>query len=106
MGENDKDLFIAGVLALVIFELWKIYEDNAPSLAICRASESEHEKRDVKIQIADTDMVVGGGVLLVAGVFAYHTKEIKIIIIPALLLVGLSLYRRVLVDSHSTTTPR
>lgn len=106
MIESDKDLFVAGVLALVVFELWKIYEDNAPSLAICRAAESAQEKIDVKTQIGDSDIAIGGGVLLVAGVFAYHTKESKVIIIPALVLVGLSLYRRLLVDSHSTYTPR
>lgn len=104
--EDNKDLFIAGVLALVVFELWKIYEDNAPSLAICRAAETSSEKSDVKRQINDSDIAVGTGLAVVAGVFAYHTKEAKVIVLPAVILVGLSLYRRVIVDSTSTTTPR
>ena len=106
MEVKDKDLFVAGVLALVIFEVWKIYENNAPSLAICRAAESTQEKSDVRIQLADCEVVIGGGVLLVAGTFAYHTKEAKIIILPVLVLAGLSLYRQLLVDSHSTYSPR
>lgn len=106
MAENDKDLFVAGVLALVVFELWKIYENNAPSLAICRAAETTSEKSDVKTQLNDCDLVICGGVLLVAGVFAYHAKELKVIILPAIVLAGLSLYRRGIVDSISTTTPR
>ena len=106
MEAQDKDLVIASILALVVFELWKIYEDNAPTLATCRAAETTEEKSDVRRQIIDSDIVIGGGVLVVAGVFAYHAKETKIIIIPSIVLVGLSLYRRVIVDSASTTTPR
>ena len=106
MKDNDKDLFIAGVLALVVFEIWKIYEDNSPSQATCRAAETSQEKSDVLCQIADSDIAIGLGVVLVAGVFAYHTKEVKVIILPATVLLALSIYRRVLVHSTSTHTPR
>jgi len=103
---EDKDLFIVGILSLVVFEVWKIYEDNAPSLAICRAADSADERSDVRTQINDSDVMIGGATLAVAGVFAYHTKKANVFLLPAIILIGLSLYRRIVVNSTSTISPR
>ena len=106
MPVDERDILPASALALVIFEVWKIYEDNAPSLAICRAAESEQERHDVRIQQNDTDLLIGGMILIVSGTFAYYTKKPSILVMTGILLSALSIYRRVAIDSHSTSTPR
>jgi len=106
MPVDERDILPASALALVIFEVWKIYEDNAPSLAICRAADSDAEKYDVKVQQNDTDLLIGGMILIVSGTFAYYTKKPAVLVMSGILLASLSLYRRVAIESHSTSSPR
>jgi len=103
---DEKDLLPASVLALVIFEAWRIYENNAPSLATCRAASDPTEKSDVTTQLNDADLAVGGMILLTSGVFAYYTKKPVVLVMSGILLVGLSGFRRYVIDSPSTHLPR
>ena len=106
MPIDEKDIFPASVLALVIFEAWKIYEGNTPSLAVCRAAETDTEKADVTTQLNDADLIIGGMILIVSGSFAYYTKRPSLLIMTGILLTGLSLYRRAIIQASSTHHPR
>lgn len=106
MDIGESDLVVSWISAVVIFEAWKLYESNTPSLAVCRAAESSLERSDVMTQLNDSDLLVGGMILVVAGIFSYYTKKADIVILTGLLLAALSLYRRHVLNSSSTSTPR
>jgi len=89
--ETERDLVVASVSALVLFEIWKAYENNAPSIADLRAS----DKSDLAMRqrLIDSDFTVGSIAIAVGVVFAIKAKDSSLLVIIAALLAALSFWR-------------
>ena len=106
---DDKKIIVASAAAIVVFELIKAYERQAPSLAICRAASPDVysiDHQDVKTQLNDADQTMGAIALIVGGVFAYQAKDWSILALAIGGILVLSLARHRILASTDTSQPR
>lgn len=97
--ETERDLLIASISALIITEMWKAYENNAPTLADLRAAEPNDIA--MKQRLIDTDFTVGSIALAIGVVFAVKAKDHSLIVIIAALLAALSWWRHEILEGES-----
>ena len=106
---DEKKIFVASAAAIVVFELIKTYERQAPSLAICRAASPDVysiDHQDVKTQLNDADLTMGAVALIVGGTFAYQSKDWSILLLTLGGIAVLSFARHHILSSTDTSQPR
>jgi hypothetical protein len=99
--ETERDLVVASVSALVVFEIWKAYENNAPSIEDLRAATPGDSV--MKQRILDTDFTIGSIALAIGLLFTIKAKDSSIIIITAALLMALSWWRYEILEGESAS---
>jgi len=99
--ETERDLVVASVSALVLFEIWKAYENNAPTIADLRAAQPGDNA--MKQRLLDTDFTVGSIALAVGVVFATKAKDSSLLVIIAALLMALSFWRYEILEGESAS---
>lgn len=97
--ETERDLVVASVSALVVFEIWKAYENNAPTISDLRSAEPGD--CTMKQRIMDTDFTVGSIALAVGVVFAMKAKDPSILMITVALLAALSFWRYEILEGEA-----
>jgi len=97
--ETERDLIVASVSALVIFEVWKAYENNAPTLSDLRAATGDDLA--IKQRLMDADFTVGSIALAIGVLFTIKAKDPSIIFITIGLLAALSWWRHEILEAES-----
>jgi len=97
--ETERDLVIASVSALVIFEVWKAYEVNAPSISDLRAASPGDLA--MKQRLIDSDFTIGSVALAIGAIFTVKAKDPSIIVIIAALLAALSWWRYEILEGEA-----
>ena len=97
--ENERDLLIASVSAIIITEMWKAYENNAPSIADLRAAQPGDVA--MKQRLIDSDFTVGSIALAIGVIFAIKANDHSLIMIIAALLAALSWWRHEILEGES-----
>ena len=98
--ETERDLVVASVAALVLFEIWKAYENNAPTISELRASLPGDTS--MKQRLIDTDFSIGSIAIAVGILFSIKAKDPSIIYIILALLVSLSWWRYEILEGEAT----
>ena len=109
MKTDSENVVALSVFSFAIFETWKIYEKNAPTLAICRAASDDRttiEHSDVLRQLNDTDLVVASLGLGIGAYFSITLKNGWPLALIAGVLLMLSMSRRKILESVATSKPR
>lgn len=97
--ETDRDLLIASVSALIITEIWKAYENNAPSIADVRAADPDDLA--MKQRLIDADFTIGSIGLAIGVIFAVKANDHTLIVIIAALLAALSWWRYEILEGEA-----
>lgn len=97
--ENDRDLAVASVAALVLFKVWETYENNAPSLSDLRAAAPGDT--GMRQRLSDSDFTIGAIAISAALLFSHKAKDPSIIFIVIALLIALSWFRYDILNSES-----
>ncbi len=97
--ETDRGLLVASVSALVITEIWKAYENNAPTIAELRSAEPD--SMVMKQRIIDSDYSIGSIALAIGVIFAIKANDHSLIVIIAALLAALSWWRYEILKGES-----
>lgn len=97
--ETERDLLIATVSSFVVFNVWQVYENNAPTIADLRAA----APGDVVMRqrMIDSDMSIGSIALAIGLVFAYKAHDPTIIFIILALLGALSWWRHEILEGEN-----
>lgn len=86
-----QSAFVTGFMGLAAFEIWKVYDKNAPTLTELRAA----EPGDIGIRQRqlDADLAVGTLALFLGVAFAYMTKNWAVLILTVAIIGTLSSWR-------------
>lgn len=98
--ETERDLVVASVAALVIFEIWKLYEKNAPSISELRAATPGDIH--LKQRLIDTDFTIGSMAIAVGILFSVKAKDPIIVYVILALLTALSWWRYEILEGEAT----
>lgn len=83
------------VIGLAAFELWKAYENTAPSLSECRETDYGDVDKfyNVKQRLLDADLSVGTIALVIGVTYAVLTRNMTVLVLMTVMLGVLSLWR-------------
>jgi hypothetical protein len=99
---TGSQIAVAVVTPIAVFEIWKNYERNAPTLAELR--NANPKDFDLRQKLKDANMTIGTGAIIVGGVFAYQTKDPSMLIIILTILFVLSFWRYAILNAPNSET--
>lgn len=97
--DTERDLVVASVSTIIIFEIWKAYENNAPTIAELRSTAPGDLA--MRQRLLDTDFTVGSIALAVGLIFSMKAKDSSILIITAGILISLSWWRYEILEGEN-----
>lgn len=91
------------VIGLAAFELWKAYENTAPSLTECREADRGNIDTyfNVKQRLLDADLSVGTIALVIGVTYAVLTRNMTVLVLMTVMLGVLSLWRHQVLNAGS-----
>lgn len=89
----------AAVVGLAVFEFWKAWRDNAPSLSEVRSAEPGDVS--TRQRLLDADITVGSLALIIGVTFAVLTKDVTVLIILLVIFGALSFFHHWTLDAES-----
>ena len=99
LSNNDvADVVISSVGALVLFELWKAYENNAPTLSELR--DAPANDLAMRQKMLDADLGIGVIAIGVGIIFSLKTNDPLILLSIIVVLGGLSWWRHEVLEAH------
>ena len=99
--EIERDLLIATVSSFIIFEIWKAYENNAPTLSDLRSAAPGDLA--MKQRLIDSDFSIGSIALAIGVLFTVKAKDPSIIFLTIALLAALSWWRYEILEGESSS---
>jgi hypothetical protein len=92
---------VASVVGLATFELWKVWNDSAPSISECR--KSNRNDLEIRQQLYDADMVVGTLAVIIGTAFAVISKNMTVLILLVVMFGALSFLHHFLMNEQPVT---
>jgi hypothetical protein len=87
------------VVSLATFELWKAYENHAPTLA--EARRAEPHDLNIRQRMLDADMTVGSLAVIIGGAYAAMTKDFIVLVIMVVVFGALTIWRHSVLAAES-----
>ena len=96
---DNSELVVASVTALVVFEMWKAYENNAPTLTELRHGDADDLSLRQRLQDANLSTFTIGFAL--GAIFSYKTNDPLPLALIIFVLGSLSWWRREILEAQS-----
>lgn len=89
----------AAIVGLAAFELWKAWNENAPSLAEVRAARPDDIP--TRQRLMDAEITVGGLAVIIGLSYAALTKDLTVLVILLVVLAALTFFHYWTLDADS-----
>lgn len=103
MSARYEPAVAAAVVGAAGWQLWQAWNQNAPSLADCRAAAPQDTEAhlSVKQRLLDADLTVGSLALIIGTTFAVLSKDMTVLLIMVIIFGTLSLWHHSVLEADS-----
>lgn len=96
---TNQELLVAWIGSVVLFETWKAYENNAPSISMLR--EAPKNDIEMKQKMLDADLTIGTVAIAVGLFFTIKTEDASMLISIIIVIGALSWWRHEILETDS-----